>query len=297
MTAMFPIRGLLCLTALVLFASPIHAVNFTPHPCSTTVPLEVDWPFDSLDLEDGFEVNGPLQDSGGGLNYSNNISNTRHFFANSYVDSVEFHATIFQTEATYDRLSLKQGSNASYIMSHNTTTPFWTNYTGGSTLTDVLQYRGVAMNFKTDSSITKRGFAIDKVRVKCRATAGSNLPNGVMIPGQRHTGVLLAQDDVVNFTYYSPIAGHRVNIALWGPPAANRDIDLYVRCGAMPTPSSFSQAAVYPGTTAFLSVTTSVCADPYALRITVHNKGTAAAPFNIMGADPLQRHQVPESLN
>jgi len=261
--------------------SAIAQVSFTPFPCSTSAFVEFNWDLDSLSLEDGYEQNEHKERALGVKEYHNNIKNVRHFYASRFARYIDFHALSWNTESCCDSLSLKQGSGAAYPISLNTASPFWTSYS--SSLTDVLQYRGVDMTFLTDNTVTKPGFRIDKVRIKCQSTAGSALPFGAMRPSERYTGVLMAQNDVVNFQPLAALPNESLNIVLWGPPGTNRDIDLYVKCSALPTPVSFTVASINAGSMyEFVRLRNDQCADPFSVNITVHNKGSQPVPFNIM---------------
>lgn len=262
-------------------AAPVFAISFTPYPCNTASFTEYAWPFSSSGIDDGFEINEPLKQQSGSTNYANNVNSRRYLYANRYVRYLDFYYTEFRTFAS-DRLYLNQSTALSHYYSADTSTDFWSDLTPH--LTDVLQYKPLHMRFITDSANTKAGYVFSKIRVKCQSSPGGALPLNFSAPtGDRNSGILLAQDDVVNFVLSPPPSSHSLNIALWGPVATNRDVDLYVRCGATPTPTSYTLASTTVGSMyEYLRVTTTNCSAPYNVYVTVHNRGTVHSPFDII---------------
>jgi hypothetical protein len=271
------------LALLLLFVTgggPGHALSFTPYKCNVNTTTDYIWTLDSASLEDGFELDEAKLPA---INYGNNIRNTRHFYANSYVRYFDIHATTWFAEVPYDKFRMSQGTGTAYDVSYNTGTPFWTSYSGS--LSNVLQYEGVDMLFLTDNSVTMSGFNIDRVRVKCQPFLGPVEPNNLMVLHERYTGILLAQDDVVNFRVAGAHSGNSLNISLWGPPGANRDVDLYVRCAAQPTPSIYTAASLGASTYEYVRVSATQCASSSELHITVHNRGSSSGSFHLMTSE------------
>lgn len=204
-------RSLISILALLLLfvtgGGPGHALSFTPYKCNVNTTTDYIWTLDSASLEDGFELDEAKLPA---INYGNNIRNTRHFYANSYVRYFDIHATTWFAEVPYDKFRMSQGTGTAYDVSYNTGTPFWTSYSGS--LSNVLQYEGVDMLFLTDNSVTMSGFNIDRVRVKCQPFLGPVEPNNLMVLHERYTGILLAQDPIAEIPSISRCGAHLARI-------------------------------------------------------------------------------------
>jgi hypothetical protein len=120
------------------------------------------------------------------------------------------------------------------------------------------------MLFKTDYSVTNTGFSIGRARVCCSST-----PNNNTIPifeNDRFQGILLGTNDVVYMRYYPP-ENRDVTIALWG---TGPDVDLYARCGAMPTPTQWDFRGFSGDAQEFIHIIENQCTGGIPIYIAAH---------------------------
>ncbi len=179
-------------------------------------------------------------------NYTNNILDVQYIPANHYVEKMQVNVSSFDLETTYDTLTYGYLGGGSASLSGNSASG-WYGYT-----TNGGQFY---VQLTTDGSITKPGVYLDQARVCCRDTAGST---GSFSDLQLYHGLLLATDDTVYLSNTSLAgSGDHIAIALWGD--AGDDIDIYVRCNALPTASSYDHASLSTDETEYIHVSSSYC--------------------------------------
>ena len=173
----------------------------------------------------------------------------------------------FVTEYIHDYFMYWRDGSQTFNITAAPAVPFWTN-TGPGTLS--LQAQPLSMLFVTDYSVTNTGFSIGRARVCC--DSGQNNNTITMVENTRYYGMVLATNDVVYAKYYPP-TNRDVTVALWG---TGPDIDLYVRCGALPTPTQWDYRGFSSDAQEFVHIPANQCPGT-ALYIAGH-------AFNINGA-------------
>jgi hypothetical protein len=163
--------------------------------------------------------------------YINNLKHGRYFLASGRVREVMFHLASLDTEYNADILRLQQQGNWPFLLSGAIPSNWiWPVQQSHS------QHTPIELEFVSNSAGSEPGFIFDQIGVCC--SGGPATPAFQMIPGERYTGVLQAADDVVYLRVPAGPSGTRLSLALWASTGTN-DFDLYARCGAPPTPSSF----------------------------------------------------------
>lgn len=235
-------------------------ISFTPiHP--TSCPQELPWSWDSLSPEYGIEPVGLATPV---TQYANNQRDIRFIIANTYVNQLGFRYAWWDTQLPGDQLLMQQGTQAPVAMAGSLPTPGWFNVS----TPDSLEKTAITATFSTNSSIPDSGFVIDRVRF-CNNPAGGYMSSTPIIEGARYSGFLLGTNDVVRTWVRAPKSDEEINIAVWG--ASGLDLDVYVRCGALPTPTTYTLRGFSSDRYELLSVQSSHCLYPSPLYITAHS--------------------------
>ncbi|MCK5797203.1 MAG: hypothetical protein KAI47_08475 [Deltaproteobacteria bacterium] len=247
--------------AVALWSHSVRAQPFSPvmcTPCTSGWSAAATWKFD---IENGVtQSDAPnfWDQFFYGLfpHYQKCTKSYRFITGNRYVEKVQVqHGALFL--APGDTLALHAKNCTGFcpgVLSGVTTTSFSTTHAVG--LNNSLQADPLQILFATDDTQPTRGRGpvINGLKVCCN----SNLANGDSVssigPGEQITGVLLGSGDVVyyripriyitNAQTLGAGAGAgsdvRLNIALWAPDApSDFDQDVYIRCGARPTPTAY----------------------------------------------------------
>jgi hypothetical protein len=228
----------------------------------------VDWSFNSS----GEVPDDPNCSGATCPHYINFVDQTREVRANPNVKAFEFRVDSFDTETGYDFLKWRQKGGADQ---HLTGTPATGWY--GTVVNENLQSTPMELQFITDFSVTRPGFRIGQARVCCAASTNREPANIPLL--RRNTGVLLGNGDVVLFKAPALPAGQKLNVILWGGTGA--DFDLYVRCNAWPTQSTFDYLGFSGNSQEFLSFDGSACTSPGTWYIAVHSY-SGSGQFNLM---------------
>ena len=170
--------------------------------------------------------------------YSNYLYYKRNYTGNAWTDYMDLRMTSFSTEPGFDHLDSQYSSQTGAP-----SVPFWMPLLQGA--------EQGPLTFYTDSTETYPGFAADQIRVFSSRSSMYNTPNSL---GNNVTtvGVLLGQNDVIDFSFLLP-SGHHSALALVVEDP-NADFDLYVRCGAKPTETSFDWKSWYDGSQDFVHI-------------------------------------------
>lgn len=206
-----------------------EAQTFTPFTCAACPTMtELDWRWDSTDMPE----DPNCEPTATCPHYINVIDHTRYITANTKVKRIEFRTNRIDTETRYDWLDYRERGATSGTRLTGSPATGWQ----GVTLSQNASTTPLALRFYTDSTITRPGFLIDRARVCCGKTTGileQELGNM-----NRTTGLLLGANDVVYYSYpVNTTSQQTLNVALWAEPG--RDFDLYARCNAYPTPTTF----------------------------------------------------------
>lgn len=249
----------------------LNSVSFTPVQCPVCPLMTwVDFPMDTLDGRTGYE-----KDVYNLTKYSPHSYDRRWVSASRYVADIAFEAVSFQTELGYDSLKLRQYPNSMYIISGSPTTPKWLDVATSTT----LQAVPVEMTWTTDGSVQYSGFEIDTAAVCCQSSPGQSVSSSSVLLSARNSGVLLGTNDVVYFWVPAAATGEQLNFALWNSPEASFDADLYVRCGAFPTPTQYTKRG-YTNYEEFLTVSNAECSGQ-SIYIAVHSY-TGSGRFDLV---------------
>jgi hypothetical protein len=190
-------------------------------------------------------------DPNNGNNYANNIDYTVNIAANERVYQFWMRFDAFATEQNYDYLEVW-----SYSPNQAESTDY--HYTGGMPYAGGQQPWAVMqgawpipkandfLHFHSDYSVNNTGVYLGQAAV-CTTNPGAPLQGYYRssAPVTRNSGVLLGAGDVVYFQFPvgsptgSCTSAHDT-FALQGDPTAGNDFDLYVKCGALPTPNGFT---------------------------------------------------------
>lgn len=219
-----------------------RAQTFAPINCSgNTLPFV----FSSDELEDG---------KTGSLNYANNIKYKRWFLANGHVRTADFRFASFHTETFYDYFYISQ--NGMSWWAHTGDKSSLVPFSSYVVSTPGLQGAPVQFEFNSDSSIEKPGFLIDQVTVSCNSTFDSTVATAAN--HDRYDGVLLGTNDTIFIRIPASTTGVSQRVHLWGRPG--RDFDLYARCNANPTSTTFYTRGYTSSTEESIELPPSSCA-------------------------------------
>jgi hypothetical protein len=230
-------------------SSAFAIISFTPvAPATCPAQTEVNWNYNVGNVGTGTWM--VANDENDPSVYANNLNYITEVTANELVNGIGFRFQSFGIEKNFDFFNLYafQGPNQNLVeVSETDTLPAntWVDMhvptAIGAPLNDVL------LQFTTDYSNGGPGIAIDRARV-CTDNPWRPLTyQGTNVgAGERYTGVLLGTNDVVRFTM--PVGSTKSGdtctkahdtFALIGDTSPGNDFDLYVRCGADPTPTQW----------------------------------------------------------
>lgn len=236
---------LACMGVGMVALTPEVSLAQTPYQCSPSVFTRTPYQL-KIGVDTGSDY--PLDPLVGGLahrRYDNTQRHTRKFVANRWVNQVSFSFTSIDLESGYDRFKIQDvcGSGGCSINHDLTGTPPLTNRDVDlSPWGRSLQSDPVRLEFTADSSITRKGVAIDSVLVRCSSGVYNDMTH-TLTPGDTVDGVLLGSDDIVYMALPGgSTPGFHQTLAMWAP-GADADFDVLVRCGAPPTAGLYDFAS------------------------------------------------------
>lgn len=212
--------------------------------------------------------------------YLPDVSVTRWFYTNNWVQWFDFWVPYFDSETGYDYLHYGQPYIAEYgITGGQDNANFWYFVR----LSTSASFQAVPAYFYWHSDATNQlsGFNIDGVRV-CSGSSPDN--NTTFLPEfTRNTGVLLGTGDVIYFQVAGTQGPDHYTFALWGDYPNdydnNLDFDLYARCGAPPTPTAWDFRGYSSDTNEFIHANNdSSCSAGWWLAVNSYN---GAGMFNL----------------
>lgn len=223
---------------------PVAPVTFTPVKPSTCPTMTVlPWNYRIGGQTGVFDLpSDPNCSSSPGNpcpHYINYLDNSRWFVTNTWVSSMAYRVGFFSTEGGFDFMrwgseSISLGSVSGMLGAGST---LWSNT--GASFGSVRD----AVNFTADYSVTYEGVSLDQVQVcTSRSSVDTGQPNYLDLK-RRYNGVLLGTNDVVYLRFAGDTTYHQP-ITLWDDVgSAGNNFDLYERCGALPTPTSYDARA------------------------------------------------------
>lgn len=239
----------LALLAVMVIGRSAQAISFSPvAPALCPARTEVNW---SYDTTNGQMV--PLDDFNCPWCYANRVDSRVQLLANERVTEFWMRFDYFSTENSYDWLYLNSYSPHWPLFgtaeAYTSDVPWVGGQPDWKALKSDVQFplQNATLRFTTDYSVTSTGIFLG------RAAVCSNDPTAALhnyyatgVQARRHSGVLLGTDDIVyvRFPNGSQKSGETCSLAhdtfaVQGDASPGNDFDLYVRCGALPTPSTF----------------------------------------------------------
>jgi hypothetical protein len=207
--------------------------------------------------------------------YLSNIRLPRTILGNIYTSRFGFRVATFQTEWGTDQLEYRTRPTSAAVLT-GSESPGWREIVGSGGV-ELSTEPGV-MTFRTDPWFGAAGFNLDRARV---CFDGSSGPQGYpsLTLQERNNGVLLGPNDVI----YASVAGAPSNVhttfALWG---GGPDIDLYVRCGAVPTPTEYTKRSINASPQEFIHLNPTECPPNTTMFIAVNQYSGGASFFNLV---------------
>jgi hypothetical protein len=223
-------------------------------------------------------------------NYIGNIHHHFEIFANQNVQQFGIRVDTFDTEGFYDYLQFGPILAGPWTTLTGTGYPAGTWYDFAAPSGSSFQSFPGLMLFRTDDSVTRPGFTTGMARVCCGGTP--NNATSQLYEMTRGRGVLLGTNDTVymNMDYTCAEAAEHQTIALRGP--SGTDFDLYARCGALPTPTSYiSPAGMSSNSQEFYHLPANACSCPNTLYIAV-NSYQGSGTFDIVRSSHIAGRHV-----
>jgi hypothetical protein len=257
--ALASVRCLLVALGCLMLVGEAHATfSFSPYQCAlcpTMTEVPYTFPLRGAGMEIPTDPNCAPTPADPCPHYINWVHEySRVVLANTWVKKFGFRVDFFETESGWDYFYY--GEELGTLASLTGAPP--TGWYDFEVSASFERTPGILI-FSSDSIIPDHGITIGKGRVCCVATGlgGANL----VTPGLRHTGVLLAANDVI-YVKASVSATASDSWVLWGDPAGGNDFDIYVRCNALPTPYVYDYGTPYSGSQEYLHVPLGACASP-----------------------------------
>ena len=214
-----------------------------------------------------------------------NLVYTRTFSANRFISWAQFVSTQNSLEYNWDFLEIgRLGLTPTFNVTG--ARPAGESYVlpGGF---NNFQKRPAVFRLLTDSTNASPGFGFSGVWLLCSGSNGY-FSGGELVQGRRASGVLLGTNDSVLFEWelnhplFLSGAQQRRNLILWNPAElasgvvdTSIDFDVYAKCGAVPTKTSYDFVSNSGDSSEFLSVPESACARNQKLYVVVYSyKGT-----------------------
>lgn len=268
----------LLIGATIATPTAAQAQSFTEvRPATCPSQTEVNWTYNISDADGWLVPQEPSPPTGGNV-YINNALYAMHISGNEYITSFGVHVYpnpyYFEIVPDGDVLEFFGSSSPLYQFSGgaNYGNPIsgWHDF-GVSHVAPGVNVTLPSDNFEavfiSNLSGSDTGVYLDRARV-CTDQPGKirTNPEHPMVPTARNSGVLLGPNDVAYFTV--PVGSAKPGdtcssahdtFALWGDPTPGNDFDLYVRCGAEPTPTQWDYRGYSSDSQEFVHATTATC--------------------------------------
>jgi hypothetical protein len=262
------------LLAAVCFSTTSSAQLFAPINCSASTWTNVAFTYQ---VGGGSGVWELPTDPANPSNYINNLYSRRWIIGNQYIADVQIEFDGFSTEAGHDFFSYNRVGYGTISLSGTFSTPSWkTANVPGLSLQDSPLYT----IFNSDSVNTSTGFSIAAAKVICGVQ--DNNVGGGLRENDRNCGILLGQNDTVYTSYHPWNNTNDITVALWPNAPGVNDIDLYVRCDALPTVTQYDYAGLSYDAQEFVHIPAGQCPYGHTLYIAVNAFDQSfAASFNL----------------
>jgi hypothetical protein len=255
---------------LVMVSSTAHA-QFAPIACSPSTYVTVPGYTFNTD-EFGADPNCVATTGDPCPHYIPNFHNFRYFLANRYVRDVELRFSQIDTEGPYDTLEYGEWPTLSSVTG-SIPTPTTRVFTVPTN--DSLQASPTLLEWTSDDGNADEGVTIDQVRVRCSSTGSDNAR--LTSWNYRTTGLLLGTNDVMYAATFG-FSNIAQSIAVWSP-AAGLDADVYVRCNARPTATTWTYSTQTQVLGDFLVMPAGECAGGVWHMAFVSGSGSGAFQF------------------
>jgi hypothetical protein len=230
--------------------------------------------------------------------YQDHQAGSRMIKGNTFISQMDFRTASFNIESGYDFLRIfgQTSIYAPYPASASFTGTLAANSWIGLGAS-ILEGSAFTTNFTSDFSVGASGFALDRIRV-CYDGSFTGFGGGTQVrTGSRSEGVLLGTNDAVTFSELigseknaasCPDGDTHTTIAVWSEEQ-NTDFDVFVRCGALPTPTNFTASAESTDSQEFIHLDESQCPCGSYLYITVASFNGAGV-FNLVTQKHMSSH-------
>lgn len=251
----YVVAGATVFSLLLPFVASRNVRGFAPQPCvqcgSGWVSASHYW-VSNPDQDPTKSIISPWERATDGMEYdgsvyADNIDTIRLFVGNRYVRGLRLHHAYFNTEPTFDPLTFWHADGPSTLVRsgpiNSGSSPGYFEVPGTGNLR--TSRTPVLLEFSSDFSNGRQGFVFDDLQVCC---AGSQAPTPVANAtwGRRHEGALLGTGDVVYFKLSAaPSAAYAIHLPFWAisPVSPTLPLSMHVRCGALPTASTYDFAS------------------------------------------------------
>jgi hypothetical protein len=171
--------------------------------------------------------------------YANRLSHSRYFIGNGWTNRLDVRVAAQDLEANYDFLKWADDTSGSPTISQSTGTvvaPFTI------TLSEPTSHLWSGwIRFSSDFSVGRSGFRMDQVSA-CTTLPAFDASVPLVSFWRRNQSVLLGTEDVVIIQVSNGGTGSvHQTLAAWRDTGTT-DVDIYVRCGAHPTATTFDVA-------------------------------------------------------
>lgn len=268
----------LLVTIAMLRGSPARAQVFSPIK-PTTCPTEVSVSFKYnvggasspiWDLPNALPQGVPTQ-------YQNNLDHARNYITNAWTTRARLFVSEFNTEPGVDSLQFSSPQSSGSLSGAVPPSSYVTLQSSLSLQTNVATTR-----FVTNAASGQTGFKMNGARLCTTRSTIDTSAVPIVRPDDRTQGALLGTNDVVYTAVNPNVLGLPSNthltVSLWNEAAGSVNFNVYTRCGALPTPTTYNHAGLSSDAQEFVHVTTA-CSQP--TYIAIHSQ-SGAGGFNLV---------------
>jgi hypothetical protein len=219
------------------------------------------------------------------VHLQNNIDNIVDIRGNPRITSLDFVFWAFDTEYLYDFVRITDNHNGAHIIQP---TGSISGYVGNVAFDNLQQYGGRFL-FHTDWSVMSSRVNLTAVTTHCQSSGSNGVTS--LVPGRRALGILNGTTDTVYMSYTAPYnSSEQVTIALWSD-ISGTDFDLYLRCDALPTGTSFTLSSTSGSSQEFIRLPPGTCPNGSTIYLAV-NSWSGAGSFGIVASHSFVQSQL-----
>lgn len=249
-------------------ASMAQVGPFSPIMCSQCPVLTpVDWRFGNSEIPRDPNSVSPAS-------YNNHLHIRHQVQGNEYVRNFQFYISSFSTESGYDYLQYSPtGPGSSAYLTGALPAQWRTIYHGTS-----IPFNETFL-FHSDAIVSGNGFNIGSALVCCDSSpTPANHDVGLAV---NNHGFLLGAGDTTYYQYSraSTENGNENSVVLYNSSPGS-DFDIYVRCNARPTQTTFDFGTPFAGSDEFLVLPANYCPGPSSIFIAV-NSWSGAGQYSL----------------